>query len=428
MAGGSISANAAAQSNQDLLRRIQAMEQKLQGMQDVKQELQLLKEQLAKSQQTAKEQISTLQKKVAANQKTAQNATKEAFSEDTRDIKWHLGGAAKVDFTASNMSGQHDAFVGAEFAPIFLIGYKDLLLFEAETEITSQDDGHTKVELEFANLNLNVADWLTFTVGKFLSPIGDFQQHTHPSWINKLPDRPAGFNEDGGNLALGDVGIMARGAIPVGSMIVDYAVFVGNGPRLSDEPEEGVLLEGFGGGDNNGNKAVGGRIGIRPLPYISIGFSAMSSKVSGTEGSSGIVSTGSYNLEDIDAAFTKGNWDIRGEYVRAHVDSFNSAFDPADPTVMIDATTWHSWYVQAAYRLAGIANSEILGNLEPVFRYSSQSVRGFSDFGAGAEDRWTVGLNYWFAPSLVLKTAYENRNFKNEPTADVFRAAFAFGF
>jgi len=418
----------AAQSNQALLNRIQAMEQKLQGMEGMKQELQLLKEQLAKSQQTAKEQISTLQKKVAANQKTAQSATKEAFSESTRDIKWHLAGSGTVNFTSSNAAGAHDSFVGGTFAPIFLATYKDLLIFEGHPEISSQSDGSTKVELELANLSLNAADWLTLTVGKFVSPIGDFQQHLHPSWINKLPDRAAGFNEDGGNIALGEVGIMARGAFPVGSMIVDYAVFVGNGPRLSDEPEEGVLLEGFGGGDNNGNKAVGGRIGIRPLPYVSIGFSAMGSKVAGVEGSSGAVSTGSYNLEDIDAAFTKGNWDIRGEYVRAHVDSFNSAFDPAEPTVMIDATTWHSWYVQAAYRLAGIANSEILGNFEPVFRYSTQSVHGFAPFGAGAEDRWTVGLNYWFAPSLVFKMAYENRDFKNEPTADVFRAQFAFGF
>ena len=47
MAGGSMPANAA-QSNQALLNRIQAMEQKLQGMEGIKQELQLHKEHRAK--------------------------------------------------------------------------------------------------------------------------------------------------------------------------------------------------------------------------------------------------------------------------------------------------------------------------------------------------------------------------------------------
>jgi len=440
---GVLAPTAAAQSNQDLVRRIQAMEQKLQSMQEMQQELQLLKQQLAKSQQKEvaktqkkEQEISELKKKVAETQRKAENAVKQANVEDTRSIKWHFAGYGTANFTSTDANDQHDAFGGGDFNPIFLIGYKDLLLFESEAEFSAQTDGSTKTQIEFANLNLNATDWLTLTAGKFLSPIGDFQQHLHPTWINKLPDRPAGFFEDGGNEALTEVGVMARGAFPVGSMTLDYAIFGGNGPRLSDVPDEGVLLEGFGGGDNNGDKDFGGRIGLRPLPYISIGVSGMHAKVRGNDGSSGAVTKADYDLEDVDAAFTKGYWDIRGEYIRAHLDSLMTAFDPANPTALIPGTTWRSWYAQIAYRLEGIADritsnealSRVLSNFEPVFRYSTQNVHGFSDFKANEEDRWTVGLDYWFAPSLVFKMAYENRDFNNKSNEDVFRAQFAYGF
>ena len=199
----------------------------------------------------------------------ADQAKKEATAEQNTAIKWNLGGYGKADYLFSDASSTSHTFGNVGFHPVFLVGYKDLLLFESELETTINSDAYTNIGVEFADLNLYATDWLTFTAGGFMSPIGDFQQHLHPAWISKLPSRPAGFAEDAGAEPLTAVGVMAPGAVPIGSMTGEYAVFVGNGPRLSDDAAEGVLLEGFGA-DNNHNKAFGGRIGLRPLPYVSV--------------------------------------------------------------------------------------------------------------------------------------------------------------
>jgi len=337
-----------------------------------------------------------------------------------------LAGFGTADFTDPSATGEQTSF-GGSFNPIFLMSWRDRLFFEAELEVNALSTGKTKTELEFANLSLQAKDWLTVTAGKFLSPFGDFQQHLHPSWINKLPDRPAGFVEDGGNEPLTEVGVMARGAFPLGTMTADYAVFVGNGPRLSDAAEEGVLLEGFGG-DNNNNKAVGGRLGLRPLPYLSLGVSGLSSRVQGNSGAAGTPSSGDYYAVGADAAFTRGPWDVRGEYILSKLDSLSTALDAANAVAPIPGTTWHSWYAQAAYRLAGLTQMDYVRNLEPVFRYSRFTVTGIDEFQSMQEDRWTLGLNYWFTPSAVLKAAYLNRDLHNREDDDTFRLQFAFGF
>lgn len=391
---------ARAQSNSALQDRIRAMEQELKSMKS----------------------------RLDATERTAAQAKTEASSEANTNIKWHLGGFASADYTASNADGSVNNFGAGQFNPIFLIDYKDLVTVEGELELTVEDNGETKTALEFGNINLNPTDWLTLTAGRFLSPIGDFQQHMHPKWINKLPDRPAGFVEDGGIEHLSEVGVMARGAVPAGSTTVEYAVFVGNGPRLAEELVEGVRTEGFGTDDNE-NKAVGGRIGVRPLPYISMGVSGLVSKIKGNEGDGTVpVTTGDYKLFDADAAYTKGNWDIRGEYIRAHLDSLVTASDPAATPARIPGTTWQAWYAQAAYRLAGVSSNAIVKNLEPVFRYSQYHVNGFIDFKDLVENRWTLGLNYWIAPSAVVKAAYESRDFRSGSDADVLRLQAAFGF
>jgi outer membrane murein-binding lipoprotein Lpp len=377
--------------------------------------------------ETLENQLKEVKKDLDATKQVAKEAQKQAKEEDDTTIKWHFAGFGTANYTATDQPGVSNSFGAASFNPIFLVSYKDLLLFESELEISGTTDGETEVGLEFANLNLNATDWLTVTAGKFLSPLGDFQQHSHPSWINKLPDRPAGFTEDGGTEDLSKVGIMARGAVPIGSTTVDYSVFVANEPRLADSAEDGIELEGFGG-DVTDDKAFGGRLGFRPLPYVNLGISAMHARIKGNEGAGGAVTSADYDMEVADAAFTKGNFDIRGEFIRAHLDSLMTAPEPTDMTEMIPASTWYAWYAQGAYRLAGITDNPILRNFEPVVRYSQFWVSGFDDFETNEEDRWTVGLDYWFAPSAVAKVAYESRDFHHQEDANVFRAQLAFGF
>ena len=391
---------------------------------DLEQRVEMLEQQVkqaAKNQDelnTVKEELKKEKAKVAA--------IKPPPSDDDQLIKFSMVSTVVADFMASDKKGSHSSFVGGKFLPIFLASYSDWLLAESHLEFTTNSDGGTDVSLEYAQLDFLVNDWLTITAGKFLSPIGQFQQAQHPPWINKLPDRPVGFVEDGGDEPLSEVGIMARGGFPIGSTKATYAIFVGNGPRLEDA---GPALEGYGGGDDNSDKAFGGRFSIFVIPHLEVGVSAMHARIKGNEAMGGTPTSADYDMFGADAAFTRGYWDIRGEYIHGHLDRIMTALDPADATpTAVPATTWNNFYVQAAYRLAGITKDPVIGNFEPVVRYSQMHVDGFDDYKEGVQDRWSFGLDYWFAPSVVAKIAYENRDMPMMPSVNVFRAQVAFGF
>lgn len=135
-------------------------------------------------------------------------------------------------------------------------------------------------------MNYLVNDWLTVVAGKFLSPIGQYQQALHAPWINKLPTAPAGFTEEEGASPMADTGVMIRGGFKVGPGMISYAAFVGNGPRLG---EHGPMFDGFGGDDNR-DKAIGGRVSYLPTPDWELGLSAMRARIRGMDALGGEVS------------------------------------------------------------------------------------------------------------------------------------------
>jgi hypothetical protein len=442
-------ASAASMSPAEMQQRIEFLEKQVQSLKGLEKQIQALKRQLATSPRksaqvrkkpveaagavaaarhaaaVAQQQAAAAQAAAAAAQQSAAAARQKASEEETSLIKVGLHGVVATDFVGTDAKGKHSSFVAGKFLPIFLASYSDWLLLESHLEFVTTSLGETEASLEYAQLDLMATDWLTFVAGKFLSPIGQFQQALHPPWINKLPDRPAGFVEDGGDEPLTEVGVMVRGGFPIGPMKATYAVFGGNGPRLSDS---GPALEGFGG-DNNGDKSFGGRVSLFPIPHLEVGVSGMRSTIGGIPAMTGPVSSAEYHLIDVDAAYTNGPWDVRGELISAHLGSLVSAFDPSDPApTAIPATDWFNWYLQAAYRLSGLTEDPILSRFEPVIRYGQLHVSGFDGFRENDEDRFSVGLDYWFAPSVVAKAAYENRDFLHKPTAHVFRLQFAYGF
>lgn len=366
---------------------------------------------------------------------------------------WHIAGYADANYRATtgdeDREGKINSFLAARFNPVFHFTYKDFLLAEAELEFEVGEDGETEVALEYASIDWLATDWLAFVAGKFLSPVGFWQQNLHPSWINKLPDAPAGFGH-GGVAPLSDLGLMARGGFgKVGHPLLNYGVYVGNGPQLEFEDGNLAALEqvGFGLDDNN-DKAVGGRVGIVPIPHLEIGGSFEVAQVQGkknvgpAEDVLGPVTDGQYTLWGVDAGYTKDPWNIRGEYIHAELDSFWSqkvaggheaaaVGDEPVHTMLIPATEWSAWYAQVAYRLSKL-NNPILQNVEFVSRYGQYRASGFEHFveHARPEDRTTIGLNYWLSSSAVLKSAVSWRDFTAQDNIDSteYRAQFAYGF
>lgn len=328
-----------------------------------------------------------------------------------------LSGYGAAGFTdRENQASQFSAGL----SPVFLWKVSDKFLFESELEL-ELDDGDTEVHLEYAQITYLLHDYVTVGAGKFLLPFGTFGERLHPAWINKLPDAPIFRQHHGGFTPMTEVGAQVRGGIPlVANAKMNYAFFVSNGPQLADSGHHAGEL-GFGSAsDNNGNKAVGGRIGLLPIPELELGFSFMT----GQAGESGKPTSGvdaflwSTDLSYVrPSELLKGTFDARFEWVRSEVD--------AHPTLLMgDDNTRDGWYAQLAYRPDKL--DSFLKDCEIVGRYDTVDLPSRLNKD---EDRFTLGLNYWFNPSTLFKLAYQFDDHENAAReADAVMAQFAIGF
>lgn len=356
------------------------------------------------------------------------------------DTKWHLAGYADATFEAADAGGETTtSFSTARFNPLFLFQYKDIFLLEAEVEISVDDDGETEFELEYAQADIFVHDNLTLILGQFLSPVGQFQERLHPSWINRMADAPPGFGHDGVQ-PTSELGIMARGGVSIGRTLVTYALAVGNGPTVAHEG--GVAFEASGA-DDDSNKAVSGRFGFLPVPYLEVGGSFLVGEVSGVademEPSSDPMAalppnSANVSLWGADAAYTRGPWDVRAEYLNATRDAIATSFAGSNGVEILPDLKLEAWYAQIAYSLSDITSHPVLQKIEPVVRYGEYKVNGLDKLAEEAsEERIDVGVNYWLAPSIVARGVVGWRDFAarpaGEPSSETrYMLQFAYGF
>ncbi len=422
------------QSSQALLARIEKLEA----------ELAKLRAEVQQSNQTASAAKTSAQEtagKLETVKKMASVGASAAYSGTESDAKWHLAGYADTTFVV-NDGPAPSSFIGGQINPILHFQYKDLLMFESELEFTTSQDGETNTELEYAQFDVFLNDYATLVAGKYISPIGQFKERLHPSWINKSVSMPAGFGHDGVQPG-GDTGVQLRGALPAGQSRFTYALAVGNGPQTTFEG--GVKLEASGSDDNK-NKSVGGRLGFLPVPYLEFGGSFLTAKVSGYKepaghedapvtfaaaAPSGLPDTARFTLWGADAAYTKGPFDVRFEYLDAHRAAFFTPTAENPAGTFLPRLGMKAWYGQVAYRLSGVGDSSFIHNLEPVLRYGEFRISGHDELEEeNAQDRFNIGLNYWLAPTVVTKTGVEWRDFK-VPGVDsetLYQFQIAYGF
>ncbi len=361
------------------------------------------------------------------------------------DSIWHLAGYAQAGAFITN-GDKNDSFMEGKFSPGFHFLYKEVIMFEAELEIETED-GETKVALEYSQLDWLVLDNTTLIFGKFLSPIGLFRERLHPGWINKLPSAPVGFGH-GGVQPLSEIGFQVRGVMPLSSgepfesARITYALMVGNGPRLG---HGGIELEGFSDDDNR-NKSFGGRVAFLPVPYLEFGFSYLGANVVGPEDHDTEENlVGNYDLIGFDASYTRSSFDIRFEFLDSRIRGLEDedhliaavgrlvplSVGPEEEAELLETNAdWRAWYAQAAYRLDGISDHRIIKNLEPVIRYGRLRQSGNHELEEANENQLTLGLNYWLAPSAALKLAVQLRDFRDPDRADetIFQFQVVYGF
>lgn len=360
-------------------------------------------------------QLEAVQKKLALfqqDQSQQMSATTDKIVALERDIdvaaEWrtpnsliHMAGYTDVGYV--NSDNDDGSFNVGRFSPIFHFQYRDIVMFESELEFELSPDGETEITMEYLTIDYFLNDYATLVGGLFLSPVGQFRQNLHPSWINKLPSAPPGFGHDGA-APTSEVGIQLRGGFPLGGIRSNYAIYVGNGPKLNsvfedDEFElEGIEAEGFGA-DNDGEKVFGGRFAILPIASLEIGVSGATGKatVSGLEDedTGEITEIDGETARDYDVIGADFNWiwkdlGIRGEYVRSKIGGIESGLTASE------GGEWTSWYSQAAWRMPST-------KFEAVVRYTDFD----SPHASHDQQQWALGLNYLITNSFIAKVAYE---------------------
>jgi hypothetical protein len=294
-------------------------------------------------------------------------------------------------------NANHNTFSGG-FNPIFLFRLNDRLLFSAELEVKLPEDAETEVNLEFAQADYLVNDYLTVAAGKFLLPFGDFIEHLHPPWINKLVTPPLPFREgdEGGILPFTELGVQARGGVPLGyadDADFDYTVYAGNGPRYDGD---GTVGDPFvtNNDDINRTKGFGARIGVRPLPpeWNAGRFRLGASTYDGSWDSSGGQWLTTWGL---DSVYQYRGAELRGEYLSTHRQLAGKSADDRE-----------GWYIQGSYALAEVV-PDPWSRFEFVARYTGQNQRQAPEGQLPHPRQVSLGLDYWITPSVVWKLEYD---------------------
>ena len=407
-------------TNNQLLERIESLEAELEQLRD----LLLANKEVAEQ---AKEKAAVAEVKAIEAAKAAHELEEQTTYPSIQDTIWHLAGYASAGAEFRTKANEWE-FGGVKFNPGFHFQYKDLIILEAELEIEIGEDGETEFELEYSHFDILLHDNATLVVGKYLSPIGQFQERLHPTWINKLSNAPAGFGHDGAQPD-SDFGVQLRGGVPIGERSTFTYVFaLGNGPRMGHEGN--VEFEGFGGDDNK-NKAFGGRIAFLPMPYLEIGGSFLKGKLEGIEGPGDLLPTSAYaKVWGVDGAFTRNAFDVRFEYLKNTRGPINSFDEDHGEVEMLEKLSMEAWYAQIAYRLPQLGNASFTEKLEPVFRYGEFRVEGSHHLEEQAHKRYNIGLNYWLAPSAVARVGLEIRRFFEEEVQNetLVQLQVAYGF
>ena len=338
---------------------------------------------------------------------------------------FHIAGWGSATYEARN--GNVSDFT-VSFNPIFLWQLSPKLLFDARLEIEPSGSG-TNVELEYAELSYLLNDYVTLAIGEFFSPSNVFVERFEPLWINKLPDRPLAVYD--GVLPERSFGFQVRGGIPLGPTRANYSFYVANGPQLNVfSGTRAGMLEFQDFSDNNDNKAFGGRIGFLPLPGVEVGYGFEIAKP-GTQGTDfadvdSLLQSVDLNITR-DSEMLRGRFDFHAQYAWSHVDE--ATYDP-NGVFGFGPLTFESerdgGYVQLAYRPTRL-DGDFVKNLELVGRWDHLS-RAPSGLGVSQEERWSLGLNYWLGPGVVVKAAYEWDNAHDEPNRDAWFLQVATGF
>ena len=370
----------------------------------LKQEVQDLKKMVVQQNRPAPAPVAAAPQP-AASQPTVTVAEFQNLKKEVKQMRPGISNFLVTGFGYADYTDSEDSTSSftAGVNPIFLWKPSDNILFEAELEV-SLEDGSTTTNLEYADARYLFNDYMTFVVGKFLSPFGTFLDK-HPKWINKLPDKPYGYPDGAAQLVPeSQIGAQLRGGIPLSDEArAKYALYISNGPTLQTDSAHAGELSYDNTNDNNNNKAFGGRVAFAPIPALEVGYSWEASRVGDKDTSYDGVNA---FIQGVDLSFVRDIPKIKGT-VNFQSEQIWSSVDSMDYGTSGGAFKNNRWarYVQLSYRPNHV-DIPFLQNVEAVFRFDQIHHPSMAPTHVD-HDRYTWGLDYWIKPNVVTKAAYE---------------------
>ena len=284
--------------------------------------------------------------------------------------------------------------------------------FATEIEI---EDGH-EVEVEFAVIDLLLADPFNFRGGVILSPLGKFNL-VHDSPVNELTDRPlvdttilpTSLREAG----IGGFGTLASADSAVG--LVTYEAYLTTGFKgllddgtaafnTEDGLREGRPHEELGSEhafeDINNAFAGVGRVAMSPVLGTEVGVSAHHGKYDESGDNDLTIFAIDAALDgralaqliglDGTAARVMGAFEFLGEYGDAHVERDDLARASGVPSRL------QGWYGQVNYRLYPEFLQSLVdrGYLDDGAHFTFVVRRDETEIEHFERDRWTFGFNF----------------------------------
>lgn len=314
------------------------------------------------------------------------------------------------------------------------IGYKftDRIILNSEIEFEhakvqpTTSSGGGDVEVEFANLDFLLKDWLNFRAGLLLIPMGFLNEmHEPPTFYGNIRPEveqriiPTTWRE---------LGVGFHGTILPGLTYRTYAV---NGLNA-----KGFNSANFRGARQSGNRALfedvawTGRLDYSPIPGALVGGSFFW----GTSGQDQLFAGKKIN-PDVTVFEFHGQYQYRGLHLRALYAQTNisdAAVLSADLKKSISRRLLGG-YVEAAYNVMPLLLPETEMSLSPFIRFERLDTQadvptGFTRNGANDLRVITTGLDFKPIPNVVFKLDYRAFNADAGKVADEVNVGLGFAF
>jgi phosphate-selective porin len=233
--------------------------------------------------------------------------------------------------------------------------------------------------------------------GKFYVPFG-IERFSYAGPYNRLVSRPAPFqNVYPGTYA--DTGLEFLGKFLLNndmSFIYNLAWINGLGPDAAVD-----IREARQGRDNNDNKAIAGRLALKIGKTLEFGGSYYKGKYNEFQSRGhALVPDNELSLiyHGLDARWTQGPWDIRGEWLESYVDTGETLING------FRNFRRSGYYLQTAYRLD--FEKELLKFVDLVLRFDSKDENS-TIHNTDDTNTWAYGLAFGIYEKMKLKFEFQ---------------------